>query len=216
MKVLQALSQMTEPTRPMEIGNTIGEKPIDVGRFLAELLKGDLAEKVDEEQNLWTVTEKGTEYLSSIEKEPLSQPPVTGSVTGSVTGTTPQPPETLLTIPSQSDLFRSIGEKFRGTPPGQLYRLLLHPGGALSQSIHVEEERLQVRLFQALAPPSSLILQLTVMVKRDFVPKLKILELMDEVEIVEVMTLVNHLGMTCLSWRRAEWRRSPTRRRHYT
>ena len=129
---------MTEPTRLMEIGNTIGEKPIDVGRFLAELLKGGLAEKVDEEQNLWTVTEKGTEYLGSIEKEPLSQPPVTGSVTG----TTPQPPETVSTIPSQSDLFRSIGEKFRGAPQGQFHRLLLHPGGAVSQSIHVEEERI--------------------------------------------------------------------------
>ena len=33
------------------------------------------------------------------------------------------------------------------------------------------------------------------MVKRDFVPKLKILELIDEMEIVEVMTLVNHLDM---------------------
>ena len=32
-------------------------------------------------------------------------------MTGSVTGTTPQPPETLLTIPLQSDLFRSIGER---------------------------------------------------------------------------------------------------------
>jgi len=82
LKVLQALSQMTEPTRPTEIGNAIGEKPIDVGRFLVELLKGGLAEKVDEEQNLWTVTEKGTEYLGSIEKEPLSQPPVTGFCDG--------------------------------------------------------------------------------------------------------------------------------------
>jgi len=107
LKVLQALSQMTDPTRATEIGNAVGEKPIDVGRFLAELLKGGLAEKVDEEQNLWAVTEKGTEYLGSIEKELTSQPPVTGPVTG----TTPPPPETVSTIPSQSDLFRSIGER---------------------------------------------------------------------------------------------------------
>jgi len=99
LKVLQALSQMAEPTRPTEIGNAMGEKPLDVGRFLAELLKGGLAEKVDEEQNLWAVTEKGTEYLGSIEKEPLSQPPVT------------EPPGTVSTVPSQSDLFRSIGER---------------------------------------------------------------------------------------------------------
>jgi len=37
LKILQVLSQMTEPTRPTEIGNAIGEKPIDVGRSLAEL-----------------------------------------------------------------------------------------------------------------------------------------------------------------------------------
>ena len=80
LKVLQALSQMTEPTRPTEISKAIGEKPIDVGRFLAELLKGDLAEKVDEEQNLWTVTDKGAEYLSNLGKQPVSQPHVTGPV----------------------------------------------------------------------------------------------------------------------------------------
>lgn len=148
MKVLQALSQMTEPARPSQIGEIIGEKPIDVGSFLAELLKAGLVEKTDEEQNLWTVTEKGTEYLSNLGKQPVSQPHVTGPVsqppmTGYVTGTTPQPPETLSTVPSQSDLFRSIGEKFRGAPQGQfhrLLRLLFHPGGA----VYVEEERVEI------------------------------------------------------------------------
>ena len=79
LKVLQALSQMTEPARPSQIGEIIGEKPIDVGRFLAELLKAGLVEKTDEEQNLWTVTEKGpaathgdsSPRLDRIELEPL-------------------------------------------------------------------------------------------------------------------------------------------------
>lgn len=102
LKVLQALSQATEPARPSQIGEVIGEKPIDVGRFLAELLKTGLVEKTGEEQNLWAVTEKGTEYLSNLGNQPASQPQVTGPV--------PQPPETISTVPSQTDLFRSIGE----------------------------------------------------------------------------------------------------------
>lgn len=42
--------------------------------------------------------------------------------------------------------------------------------------------------------------------KRDFVPKLKILELIDEIEIVEVLTLVNHLDMSYGAATLALWR----------
>jgi len=106
LKTLRALSQMTEPTRPTEIGKAIGEKPVDAGRYLAELLKGGLAEKTDEEKNLWAITEKGSEHLYNIEKEPPSQPPMMGSVTENKL-----PPETIDTIPAQSDIFRGIGER---------------------------------------------------------------------------------------------------------
>jgi len=82
LKVLLALSQLTEPARPSKIGEIVGEKPIDVGRYLAELLKAGLAEKTGDTQNLWTVTEKGAEYLSNLGGQPVSQPRVTGSVTG--------------------------------------------------------------------------------------------------------------------------------------
>jgi predicted transcriptional regulator len=74
LKALQALSQMTEPTRPTEIGNAIGEKPLTVGNYLAELLKAGLAE-TDEDKNLWVITDKGAEYLDNVEKEPLPQEP---------------------------------------------------------------------------------------------------------------------------------------------
>ena len=76
---------MTEPTRPAEIGNMVGETPLNVGRDLSELLKADLAEKTDEAQNLWSVTEKGAEYLSNLDIESLSQPFVTVTRTASVT-----------------------------------------------------------------------------------------------------------------------------------
>ena len=62
---------MTEPARPSQIGEIIGEKPIDVGGFLAELLKAGLAEKTDEEWKLWTITDKGAEYLSNLGKQPV-------------------------------------------------------------------------------------------------------------------------------------------------
>lgn len=106
LKVLQSLSQMTEPTRATEIGIAIGEKPIDVGRMLAELLKAGFSEKTDEEQNLWAVTDKGAEYLDKIGAKPLSQP----IVTSPVVGITPETPETVSTVPSQADLFRKEGE----------------------------------------------------------------------------------------------------------
>jgi len=80
LKILSALSQVTEPARPSRIGKIIGEKPIDVGGFLVELLKAGLAEKTDEERNLWTITDKGVEYLSNLGEQPLSQPHVTETV----------------------------------------------------------------------------------------------------------------------------------------
>ena len=115
LKILSALSQLAEPARPSKIGEITGEKPIDVGRFLAELLKAGQAEKTDEERNLWRVTDKGAEYLSNLGKQPLSQQHVTETVPQGkplpivVTGK-PEPLETTETIPSQSDIFRREGE----------------------------------------------------------------------------------------------------------
>lgn len=68
---------------------------------VTESVTEGLAEKIDEEQNIWSVTDKGTEYLEEIGKEIPSQT--------SVTGITP-PPETGPTIPSEADLFRREGE----------------------------------------------------------------------------------------------------------
>ena len=59
LKILSALSQLTEPTRPTEIGQLVGENPLNTGRALAELGKGELAVLTDKEQNLWAVTEIG-------------------------------------------------------------------------------------------------------------------------------------------------------------
>ena len=54
---------MTEPTRPTEIGQLVGENPLNTGRILTELGKGELAVQTDKEQNLWAVTDTGRDYL---------------------------------------------------------------------------------------------------------------------------------------------------------
>ena len=102
LKTLSALSQMTEPVRPSDIANITRERPIDVGRDFSELLKAGLAAKVDEEQNLWAITDDGRNYLDSVAERISSQPLVTEPVTGIKTCTS----ETSATVPSQSDLFR--------------------------------------------------------------------------------------------------------------
>ena len=109
LKILESLSQMAEPAKPSQIGEPIGEKPIDVGRHLGELLKAGYAEKTNEAENLWAVTEGGAEYLATIEESTVSQSRVTGPV--------PAPP----TVPSQADLFRGICERLGvGTKKGDI------------------------------------------------------------------------------------------------
>ena len=102
---------MTEPTRPTEIGQLVGENPLNTGRILTELGKGELAVQTDKEQNLWAVTDTGRDYLEEHKQ-------LTESVTESVPlpGKAPEPPpgketgkkderkETGETVPSQADL----------------------------------------------------------------------------------------------------------------
>ena len=140
LKVLEALSKMTEPSSPADIGIIIEVSPRDTGKALYDLGKGGLAQKPDEKQSLWLITDKGRKYienppvLSERPLEPTLEPTTQADLA-----------EEVLIVPPQSDLFRSIGEKFRGAPQGQFYRLLqllLQSGGAVPQTIHVEKERL--------------------------------------------------------------------------
>ena len=63
LKVLSALSQVTALTRPTEIGQLVGETPLNTGKALTELGKGELAVQTDKDQNLWAVTETGPNHL---------------------------------------------------------------------------------------------------------------------------------------------------------
>ena len=97
---------MTEPTRPTEIGQLVGENPLNTGRILTELGKGELAVQTDKEQNLWAVTDTGRDYLEEHKQ-------LTESVTESVPlpGKAPEPPPGGETVPSQADLFKAEGKE---------------------------------------------------------------------------------------------------------
>jgi len=108
LKILSALSQLEEPARPTEIGQLAGETPLNTGRALIELGKCDLAVQTDKEQNLWAVTDTGRDYLEEHNQPTVPQTPSRGFITG-----TAQKPQPEVTVPSQSDLFKSIGERLR-------------------------------------------------------------------------------------------------------
>ena len=88
-KILSALSQLTEPTRPTEIGQLVGETPLNTGRALTELSKGELAVQTDKEQNLWAVAETGRNYLEEHKQLTESVPELVPQE--SVTGTAQKP-----------------------------------------------------------------------------------------------------------------------------
>jgi len=58
-RVLEALSECVEPTRPAGIGAMIGETPFNAGHDLFELEKEALAEKRDKKKKLYLITERG-------------------------------------------------------------------------------------------------------------------------------------------------------------
>ena len=113
LKILSALSQLTEPARPTEIGQLVGEIPLNTGRALTELDKGELAVQTDKDQNLWAVTDAGRDYLEEQKQPTVSQTPVTG--------TAQKPPPGGETVPSQADLFKAEGQRIGfGTRKGDI------------------------------------------------------------------------------------------------
>jgi len=109
LKILSALSQLADPARPTEIGKLVGEIPLDTGRALAELSKGELTVQTDKGQNLWALTDTGRKYLE--EHKQLAET-VTETVTETVplSKKTPEPPPEGETVPSQADLFKAEGQ----------------------------------------------------------------------------------------------------------
>jgi len=115
LRVLEALSQCVDPAKPADIGSMIEETPFNTGHDLFELEKSGLAEKPDKEKSLYLITDRGREtlenppdkwlYESRRETPPPGPPPRAPS--GVPLGALPEE----ITVPSQADLFRGIGER---------------------------------------------------------------------------------------------------------
>lgn len=102
-KVLGYLYDAEEPVRPREIADKIDESPLNVGKDLHRLKERGLAESQGEGQ--WSITPEGREWLEGgAERE-------RGEGERGREGEKGKEKETAETVPSQSDLFRSIGEK---------------------------------------------------------------------------------------------------------
>ena len=120
LKVLEALSKMTEPSSPADIGVIIGVSPRDTGETLYDLGQAGLAREPDEKQSLWLITDKGRKY---IENPPVPSVRPLQPTLEPLTPTAPSdqppeppPPETLgeeqpETVPSQADLFKAEGKE---------------------------------------------------------------------------------------------------------
>ena len=65
LKVLEELSKLTEPSSPADTGIVIGVSPRDTGKTLYDLGKAELAQKPDEKQKLWLITDKGRKYIEN-------------------------------------------------------------------------------------------------------------------------------------------------------
>ena len=119
LRVLEALSQCVDPTKPADIGSMIGETPFNTGHDLFELEKSGMAEKPDKEKSLYLITDRGQEtlenppdkwvYKSRWETPPRTPPP--GAPPAAPPGAPPGSPPEEITVPSQADLFMSIGER---------------------------------------------------------------------------------------------------------
>ena len=112
LKVLEALSERTDPARPGDIGAIISETPFFVGHDLFDLTSKGLAQKPDKEKNLYLITSEGRQTLENppdswlhkpLQETPPQKPPPGTPPSGSLAGES--------TIPSQADIFKSIGER---------------------------------------------------------------------------------------------------------
>jgi len=124
LKVLEALSTLTEPSGASDVSEITGQDPFQCRHFLYELGRSGLVEKPDKKKKLYIINENGMQFLENpaeespkvppreppkgTRKEPLKEPlkesPKDPSLEEAPEGTA----ETVL---SQSDLFRGIGER---------------------------------------------------------------------------------------------------------
>jgi len=104
-KVLGELYQAEGTMKPKEIGEKIGESPLNVGKDLHSLKERILAETEGEGQ--WKITDEGREWLESDG--------------GKETGKKDERKEITETVPSQADLFKAEGQRIGfGTRKGDI------------------------------------------------------------------------------------------------
>jgi len=129
LRVLEALSQCVDPTKPTDIGSMIGETPFNTGHDLFELEKSGMAEKPDKEKSLYLITDRGRETLENppdkwvykSRREPPPRTPPPGAPPGAPFVVPSGAPPEEITVPSQADLFWAIGEKLGvGTKKGDI------------------------------------------------------------------------------------------------
>ncbi|MBA7664784.1 hypothetical protein ES703_72847 [subsurface metagenome] len=96
-KVLAHLYDAEGTVRPKDIAESLSETPLNIGKDLHSLKERGLADTEGEGQ--WKITAEGREWLES------------GG--GKAPGKTDEGKEPAVTIPTQADLFRDIGERLR-------------------------------------------------------------------------------------------------------
>ena len=152
LKVLEALSTLTEPSGASDVSEITGQEPLQCGHLLYELGRSGLVEKPDKKKKLYIINENGMQFLENpAEESPKVSPREPPKVSPRESPREPpkvspkdpsleEPPEgTAETVLSQSDLFRSIGERLR-----------IEEGRLFSQS-HYETEG--INKIATLAPP---------------------------------------------------------------
>ena len=116
LKVLEALSTLTEHSGESDVSEITGQYPFQCRHFLYELGSSGLVQKPDKKKKLYIINENGMQFLENPVEGPLKEPPK-GTRKGPLKeppkgGPSEEPPEgTAETVPSQSDLFRGIGER---------------------------------------------------------------------------------------------------------
>jgi len=75
LRVLEALSQCVDPTKPADIGSMIGETPFNTGHDLFELEKSGMAEKPNKKKSLYLITDRGRKTLENPPEEWLIKTP---------------------------------------------------------------------------------------------------------------------------------------------
>ncbi|GAJ02109.1 unnamed protein product, partial [marine sediment metagenome] len=125
--ILEVLSGASEPIRPSDVGEIIGETALNAGRYLSDMGKSGLVKKPDKKKSFYEITDKGREYLANPPEETEEEKPE--GTTGERHGRAAQRISTEditeeiteATVPSQADLFRAEGQRLGvGTRKGDI------------------------------------------------------------------------------------------------